>query len=121
VQATPSLLSFIERIQYADHDVFDTIKFLEFFQQVYMESLGTGPLGDPIMQPKQWETSLEKTRILNLLEIPHFGQGKYVNNYVNQLLEVLHGGFLWLEEPVSIDMELIAFITGLPSNGEKPT
>jgi hypothetical protein len=27
---------------------------------------------------------------------------------------------LWLEEPVSIDIELIAFIIGLPSNGEKP-
>jgi hypothetical protein len=44
-----------------------------------------------------------------------------VNNCVKQLLAVLHGGFLWLDEPVSIDVELISFITGLPSNGEKPT
>jgi hypothetical protein len=34
-------------------------------------------------------------------------------------LSVLHGGFLWLEEPISIDVELISFIIGLPSNGEK--
>jgi hypothetical protein len=33
---------------------------------------------------------------------------------------VLHGGFLWLNEPISIDVELILFITGLPSNGDKP-
>jgi hypothetical protein len=39
-----------------------------------------------------------------------------VNNCVRKLLVVLHGGFFWLEEPI----ELIAFITGLPSNGEKP-
>jgi hypothetical protein len=55
-----------------------------------------------------------------MMEIPHFGRGKYVNNYVNQLVAVLHVKFLWLEEPVSIDVDLIAFITGLPSNGEKP-
>ena len=36
-------------------------------------------------------------------------------------MAVLHGGFLWLEELVSIDVDLIAFITGLPSNGENPT
>jgi hypothetical protein len=55
-----------------------------------------------------------------LLEIPHFRWGKYVNNCVKKLLAVLHGGFLWLEELVSIDVELISFITGMPSNGEKP-
>jgi hypothetical protein len=33
---------------------------------------------------------------------------------------VLHGGFLWLEETVSIHMELISFIIGFPSMGENP-
>jgi hypothetical protein len=51
-----------------------------------------------------------------LLDIPHFGRGKEVNNYIKQLMAVLHGGFLRLEEPISIDVELIAFIIGLPSN-----
>jgi hypothetical protein len=96
-------------------------KFPEFVQQVYMDSIGTSPFGDPMMQPKQWVTGLENTGILNLVEIPHFGRGKEVNNCVKQLMAVLHGGFLWMEEPVSIDVELIAFITGLPSMGESPT
>jgi hypothetical protein len=64
---------------------------------------------------------LENIGILNLVEIPHFKQGKYVNKYVKKLLAVLHGGFVWLEEPVSIDVELIEFITCLPSNNEKPS
>jgi hypothetical protein len=64
---------------------------------------------------------LGKHRDLNLLEFPTSEGGKDVNNCVKQLMAVLHGGFLWLEEPVSIDVELIAFITGLPSNGENPT
>jgi hypothetical protein len=54
--------------------------------------------------------------ILNFLDIPHFVRGKYVKNYIKQLLVVLHGGFLWLDKPVSIDVELISFIRGLPSN-----
>jgi hypothetical protein len=61
---------------------------------------------------------LANTCILNLVEIPHFGRGKEVNNCVKQLMAVLHGGFLWLEEPVSINVELIAFIMGLSSMGK---
>jgi hypothetical protein len=35
-------------------------------------------------------------------------------------LAVLHGGILWLDKPVCVDVELISFITRLPSNGAKP-
>jgi hypothetical protein len=35
-------------------------------------------------------------------------------------MAVTHRGYLWVEEPVSIDVELIVFITGLPSQGESP-
>jgi hypothetical protein len=109
VQATPGLLGCIEKLRYADHDVSDTRKFPEFAQQVYMEILGTGPLGDLVLQPKQWIAGLVNIGILNLLEIPHFGRGKDVNNCVKQLLAVLHGGFLWMDRSVSIDVELISF------------
>jgi hypothetical protein len=71
-----------------------------------------------MMKQKQWAARLVNTWILKLVEIPHFGRGKEVNNCIKQLMIVLHGVFLWMEEPVSIDMELIAFITGLPSMGE---
>jgi hypothetical protein len=120
VQATAGLLGCIDKLRYADHDVSDTGKFPEFMQQVYMEILGTGPLGDPVLQPKQWIAGLFNTGIMNFLEIPHFGRGKYVNNCIKKLLAVLHGGFLWMDRSVSIDVELISFITGLPSDGEKP-
>jgi hypothetical protein len=63
---------------------------------------------------------LVNTGILNLLEIPHFGRGNDFKNYVKQLLVVLHGGFLWMGRPMPIDVELIYFIIGLPSNDEKP-
>jgi hypothetical protein len=55
-----------------------------------------------------------------MLDIPHFGRGQYANNYVKKLMEVTHGGYLWLEQLVSIDVELISYITGMPSRGEDP-
>jgi hypothetical protein len=45
---------------------------------------------------------------------------KDVNNCVKKLLALLHGGILWLDKPVSIDVDLIATITGFPNDGEKP-
>jgi hypothetical protein len=113
-----TLLRCVEMLQYSDHNVANVGKFSEFAQQVYMDSIGTGPFDDPTLQPKPWASGLANTGILNLVEIPHFGRGKEVNNYVKQLMAVLHGGFLWLEELVSIDVDLIAFIKGLSSMGE---
>jgi hypothetical protein len=57
---------------------------------------------------------------MNLLEIPHFGRGKDVNACVKQLLARVHGGFLWMDRPVPIDVNLISKLTGLPTDGVKP-
>lgn len=69
-------------MKYSDHDVADADKFPEFAQEVYLDSIGTCPFGDPILQPKPWAAGLANTGILNLLEIPHFGRGKEVSNCV---------------------------------------
>jgi hypothetical protein len=45
---------------------------------------------------------------MNLLEIPHFETWKDVNSYVKQLLFLVHGGILWMDKKVSIDVYLIA-------------
>jgi hypothetical protein len=57
---------------------------------------------------------------MNLLDIPHFGHGKHINGCVKQLLARVHGGILWMDRPVPINVDLIATITGLPTDGEKP-
>jgi len=61
---------------------------------------------------------LANTEILNLLDIPHFGRGHDVNNCVKKLMSVTHIGYLSVEEPVSINVELISYSTGLPFQGE---
>jgi hypothetical protein len=58
---------------------------------------------------------------MNLLEIPHFGRGKYEKNCVKQLFPLVHGGILCMDRPLSIDVDLMAEITGLPTDGEKTT
>jgi hypothetical protein len=82
--------------------------------------VGVDPFGEPIHQPVQWAAGLEKTGILGLLDLPHFGRGQYANSCVKQLMVVTHGGDLWLDKLVSIDVELIVHITGLPSRGMDP-
>jgi hypothetical protein len=64
---------------------------------------------------------LAKNGILGLLDIPHFGRGQYENNSVKQLMAVTHGRYMWLEQLISIDVDIIAYITGSPSRGEDPT
>jgi hypothetical protein len=112
-----NLLGHAEKLRYSDHDVMDTDKFPEFAKKVHLETIGTGPFGEPINQPSQWAAGLAKARILGLLDILHFGRGLDVNKYVKQLMVVTHRGYLWLEHVVSIDMDLIAYIIGLPTQG----
>jgi hypothetical protein len=80
---------------------------------------------DPTMNqsihvPKVWARGLERAGILNLFDIPHFGRSNEVNACVKFLLTCVHGGYLWLDRPISIDTDLIARITGLPSQGQDP-
>jgi hypothetical protein len=88
--------------------------------QSYLESRGEGPSGAPLLEPAQWILGLYNIGIMNLLDIPHFGCGKYINGCVKQLLARVHGGILWMDRLVPINVDLIAEITGLPTDGEKP-
>jgi hypothetical protein len=55
-----------------------------------------------------------------MFNIPHFGQSNDVNACVKLLLTYVHGGYLWLDMPISIDTYLIARITCLPTQGKYP-
>jgi hypothetical protein len=115
------MLGKVSKLKYVDNDVTDKEKFLDFMQEVYLEDRGeVRPLGKPILEPVQWITGLYNSGIMNLLDIPHFGRGKNVGLCVKQLLARVHGGILWMEKPVPIDVDRIANITGFPTNVVKP-
>jgi hypothetical protein len=79
--------------------------------------MGVNVVGEPIDQPLQWAIGLEKKGILGLLDLPCFGRGQYVSGYIKQLLAVTHGGDIWLDKLVSIDVNLIMHITWFSSRG----
>jgi hypothetical protein len=85
-----------------------------------METMGAYPVGEVIDQPLQWETYLRKMKILGLVDLPHFGRGQHAIACIKQLLSVMHGGDIWLENLESINVEIITNITGFPSRGMDP-
>jgi hypothetical protein len=111
------ILGYMEKLRYSDHDVTDTEKFLELAKKVYLDTVGIGHFSKPINQSKQWASRLANTGILIMLDILHFGRGQDVNNYIKKMMAVTHRGYLWVEETVSIDVDLIMYITWLPYGG----
>ena len=63
---------------------------------------------------------LERSGLLNLLRIPHFGRGVEVNAMVHVLLSFVHGGYLWLGNKVDLNVDLIHRITRLSKTGKDP-
>jgi hypothetical protein len=120
VQVKEDLLEYVEKINYLDHDAMEMDKFPEFTKKVYLQMVGLDPFGAPVHQPHQWAVGLEKTGILELLELPHFGIGQFASSCVKKLMVVTHGGDLWLDKLISIDIELIAHIIGLSSRVMDP-
>ena len=72
------------------------------------------------MTLQAWITSLQPSRLLNLLQIPHFGRSNEINTVVKILLSCVHGGHLWLDHRVNITIDLIHWITGLSKTGAHP-
>ena len=78
-------------------------------------------IADPtvkIIKPHKWVEGLATSSLTNMLFLPHFSHSVQASTYVNQLLVCAHRGYLFLDQPNPITVELIARITGLPSGGK---
>ena len=49
--------------------------------------------------------------------MPHFGHYGLVGMYFKKLLVCFHGGYLWLNKPYEVMVDLISAIIGLSQNG----
>jgi hypothetical protein len=97
------------------------VKFLEIMQETCLEdTMEIGPLETPILEPAQWITRIYNSGIMNLLDIPHFRSGKNVGLCAKQLLARVHGGILWMDRPITINVPLISKITSSPNIGAQP-
>jgi hypothetical protein len=115
------MLGKVLNLRYANHDVKYTMKFPYLAHENYLEDKGEiGPLGKPILELAQLIIGICNSSIMNLLAIPHFECGKNVGMCVKQLLARVHGGIMWMDRLVPIEVDFIAKITGFPTSGTQP-
>jgi hypothetical protein len=68
---------------------------------------------NPKIVPQKWTHNLAQSTLLNVMKIPHFGRHREVNACVRLFLSCYHGGYLWLDLRITVDLILINQITRL--------
>jgi hypothetical protein len=76
--------------------------FLELEREKYLCTKSVSGIGAILVETQMWETRLENSGILNLMEIPHFGRSLEINACVKLLLS-LHPWRNIVACPTSID------------------
>ena len=66
-----------------------------------------------VLKEKDWAEGLAHIGLTNMLFMPHFVYSIQINTYMKQLLVYFHGGYLWLDHPYLVNVELIGRIIGL--------
>jgi hypothetical protein len=114
------MLGLITTLNYADHDIIEEKNCHELVPNKFLRKSISYETHMIVIEPQVWVTRLQKEGILNLFDIPNFGWSQEINACVNMLPICVHKGYMWLDIPISIDIDLIVCITGLPSQREDP-
>jgi hypothetical protein len=69
---------------------------------------------------QQWTHNLAQSTLLNVMKIPLFGRHQEVNACVRLLLSCYHGGYLWLDCHITMDLILINRINRISMQGPDP-
>jgi hypothetical protein len=105
------MLRNIAGLNFLDHDITDVHKLSELDKEKYLRARIVPGTGEILLETQEWEMRLDKACILNLLEILHFRKSLEINACVKVLLICVHGGTLWIDPPILIDIALIPCIT----------
>jgi len=62
-------------LKVVDHNITYVQKFVNMEWEKYLCAKSILGIGEILLELESWVEGLEKSRILNLLEIPHFGRG----------------------------------------------
>ena len=74
VQLVETMTGKIDQLKYADHDMNDRGKFLQFTPGKYLHSVHYLEAGTTLLEVKQWVVGLEQAGLLKMLNVPHFGR-----------------------------------------------
>jgi hypothetical protein len=112
----------------ADQDKVTSLKFCDFNlgdRKVYnmltqYKYLTRNKGNNSKLIPQQWMMNLVQSTFLTIIKIPHFGRHQEVNACVKLLLASYHGGYLWLDCRITVDLKLINKITWISIQGLDP-
>lgn len=90
-----SLLGYVNDLKYQDYNLLDHIKFPQFQGGLYMSMTVNPTTKVEVLTPQDLIASLQPSRLLNLLQIPHFGCSNEINTIVKVLLSFVHGRHSW--------------------------
>ena len=113
-----SILPNMRNMTFVDHEL---RKIPKLEMEKSMVSICDIEYGHLCLVPMEWERGLDKVGLLSLMHMLHFGRSVEVNACVKKLLVSFHGGYLWLNQNIYVDVELISTITRLPLAGVDPT
>jgi hypothetical protein len=112
-----SQLGLIPSLKISDFNLDDRKNYVMLASHRYlMKMIGKKPK----IVPHLWIKEIVRSMILNTMKIPHFGRYQEVNVCITLLLLCFHGGYLWLDRRVTVDLALIHLITGLSMQGPDP-
>ena len=70
---------------------------------------------------QEWIERLAPSSLLNLLRIPYFGRSMELNAVVKVLLSCVHDGYLWVDQKIDLNVDVIHRITGINKVGADPS
>ena len=120
IEEEGSLLGYVNELKYQAYNLLDHVKFPQFQVDQYMVMTMNPATKVEALTPQAWIASLQPSRLLNLLQIPHFGQSNEINMVVKVLLSCMHRGHLWIDHGVDITIDLIHWIMGLSKTRVDP-
>jgi hypothetical protein len=68
------MLGLIPTSKYVYHNITDENKFPELVPSKYLKNYISSETQMIVIEPQIWATRLQKERVINLFDIPHFGR-----------------------------------------------
>ena len=90
------IISALTKMKYEDHD-FLLLKDVTDEPYQLVPTIPSAPI---LWIPHPWAQGLDKSRLLGLINMPHFGRLNEENACVKKLLACFHVGMLWLNKPI---------------------
>ena len=94
VKEDGDLLGYADVAKFVDYNVGDSKRYPQFRPDQYLTIQKNPRTGADEYVPMEHVQILERSGLLNLLRIPHFGRGAEVNVVVRILISCIHGGYL---------------------------